>query len=141
MAIKISSKITGCSVVKERDEQLEGNTHKVHDSQGNAYYVVVNKEKDAPVEVFVNSKEQNEWHVAFGRVVSMALRWGVPVEVLAEELEGIRGPGWMPSVPSKVGEILVSGKRKGHCTSCGAKLIPTGKCSTCPSCGESKCEI
>ena len=67
---------------------------------------------------------------AIGRLISLALRCGIPVKLLAEQLRGIGGsrsagfgPDRVRSVPDAIGKVLeehyVSGKARGRANSSG----------------------
>lgn len=121
-----------------------------------AFYITVNKQDELPTEVFIQSgkagDEANADSEALGRVVSIALQYGVPAEALVKTLRGINGgmygtyQGRM--VASKADLIAVAletsgvenvlNKNKG-CPDCGAPLRFEEGCQKCESCGYSKC--
>ncbi len=120
------------------------------------FYVTVNKQDDLPTEVFIMSgkagDEANADSEALGRVVSIALQYGVPAEAIVNTLRGINGgmygtyQGRM--VASKADLIAVAleasgveniqNKNKG-CPDCGTPLRFEEGCQKCESCGYSKC--
>jgi len=120
------------------------------------FYVTVNKQDGLPVEVFITSgkagDEANADSEALGRVVSIALQYGVPAEALVRTLRGING-GMYGSyegrlVASRADLIAVALETAGvenllqrgkGCPDCGAPLRFEEGCMKCPSCGYSKC--
>ena len=144
----------------DRPVRLEGFTDTVKLTLANGekrgFYVTVNKQAGLPAEVFINSgkagDEANADSEALGRVVSIALQYGVPAEAIVKTLRGINGgmygtyQGRM--VASKADLIAVAletsgvenvlNKGKG-CPDCGAPLRFEEGCQKCESCGYSKC--
>jgi ribonucleoside-diphosphate reductase alpha chain len=120
------------------------------------FYVTVNKQDGLPVEVFITSgkagDEANADSEALGRVVSIALQYGVPAEALVKTLRGING-GMYGSyegrlVASRADLIAVALETAGAenvlnrgkaCPDCGAPLRFEEGCMKCESCGYSKC--
>jgi ribonucleoside-diphosphate reductase alpha chain len=120
------------------------------------FYVTVNKQDGLPVEVFITSgkagDEANADSEALGRVVSIALQYGVPAEALVKTLRGING-GMYGSyegrlVASRADLIAVALETAGAenvllkgqgCPDCGAPLRFEEGCRKCESCGYSKC--
>jgi ribonucleoside-diphosphate reductase alpha chain len=120
------------------------------------FYVTVNKQDGLPVEVFITSgkagDEANADSEALGRVVSIALQYGVPAEALVKTLRGING-GMYGSyegrlVASRADLIAVALETAGvenvllkgqGCPDCGAPLRFEEGCRKCESCGYSKC--
>lgn len=120
------------------------------------FYVTVNKQHGLPVEVFVTSgkagDEANADSEALGRVVSIALQYGVPAEALVKTLRGING-GMYGSyqgrlVASRADLIAVALETAGvenvllrnqACPDCAAPLRFEEGCMKCESCGYSKC--
>ncbi|MBT9151557.1 MAG: hypothetical protein DDT40_01753 [candidate division WS2 bacterium] len=80
-----------------RPDILEGKTVKVMTGCGDLYVTInTNGNENKPWEIMSHSMEsvgcskcQNE---ALTRVVSLGLKWGVPVEKVVKELEGLRCP-------------------------------------------------
>ena len=79
----------------ERPKELRGTTTKVQTGCGNLY-VTVNVNGDKPLEVFAHlgkaggcSNCQNE---ALTRVITLGLKYGIPVEEFVEELKGLHCP-------------------------------------------------
>jgi len=102
---------------RKRPESLIGRTYKIKTGYGNLYITVNEDEAGVPFEVFAtigNSggffQEQSE---AICRMVSLALRSGIHVNNVVEQLKGIRGPmpvmterGTVLSLPDAIGRIL-----------------------------------
>ncbi|HEX7000343.1 MAG TPA: hypothetical protein VF164_01475, partial [Trueperaceae bacterium] len=144
----------------ERSVRLTGFTDKVKllepNGEKRGFYVTVNKQDDFPTEVFIQSgkggDEANADSEALGRVVSIALQYGVPAEAIIKTLRGINGgmygtyQGRM--VASKADIIAVALETAGvenvlnrgkGCPECGAPLRFEEGCQKCESCGYSKC--
>ncbi len=116
----------------------------------------MNKQDDLPTEVFIMSgkagDEANADSEALGRVVSIALQYGIPAEAIVTTLRGING-GMYGSyhgrmVASKADLIAVALETAGventvnrgqACPDCGAPLHYEEGCRKCASCGYSKC--
>ncbi len=124
------------------------------------FYVTVNKQDDLPTEVFIMSgkagDEANADSEALGRVVSIALQYGVPAEAIVKTLRGINGgmygtyQGRM--VASKADLIAVALETAGveappqikaggkSCPECGGNHLRYEEgCVKCEVCGYSKC--
>ena len=120
-----------------------------------SFYITINKRFDLPVEVFIGSgksgEEANADSEALGRMVSIALQYGVPAEAIVKTLRGINGgmygtyQGRM--VASKADLIAIALEtagvenvlNQGGCPDCGAPLRFEEGCQKCESCGYSKC--
>ena len=81
---------------KDRPKTLEGSTSKIGTGCGSLYVTVAGDNGFEPMEVFAHlgkaggcSNCQNE---ALTRVISLGLRYGVPVQEYIEALRGIRCP-------------------------------------------------
>jgi ribonucleoside-diphosphate reductase alpha chain len=102
---------------RPRPEVMAGKTYRVKTGYGKLYVTINNDEKGMPFEVFATIgrsggffQEQSE---AICRLMSLALRAGVKVEEVSDELKGIRGPmptftdkGTILSLPDALGKIL-----------------------------------
>ncbi len=102
---------------RPRPEVMAGKTYRVKTGYGKLYVTINNDEKGMPFEVFATIgrsggffQEQSE---AICRLMSLALRAGVRVEEISDELKGIRGPmptftdkGTILSLPDALGKIL-----------------------------------
>ena len=121
-----------------------------------SFYITVNKQDELPTEVFINAgkagDESNADSEALGRVVSIALQYGVPAEAVVKTLRGING-GMYGSyqgrlVASKADLIAVALETAGvenvlnkgvACPDCGSPLRFEEGCQKCGNCGYSKC--
>lgn len=102
---------------KPRPEVLTGQTYKVKTGYGNLYVTINNDENNEPFEIFATIgksggffQEQSE---GICRLISLALRAGVSVDDIIQDLKGIRGPmpvltnkGTVLSLPDAIGQIL-----------------------------------
>jgi len=153
------------TAVKERPETLEGFTTKMNTGMGNLY-VTVTEYEGRPFEVFAtigkSGRSTTAKTEAIGRLVSLALRSGVKVEKIVEQLKGIGGEhpvfekdGLVLSIPDAIARILErrylqdtphSRKNKYHntlagetCPECGQTISFEEGCMTCHFCGFTKC--
>jgi len=122
-----------------------------------SFYITLNKQDDLPTEVFIQSGKGGEEIMAdseaLGRLVSIALQYGVPAGAIIKTLRGINGgmygtyQGRM--VASKADLIAVALETAGvenpleannRCPEgCGGKLVREEGCLKCYTCGYSKC--
>ncbi|HEX7039405.1 MAG TPA: LAGLIDADG family homing endonuclease [Trueperaceae bacterium] len=144
----------------ERPVRLSGFTDQVKliepSGEKRGFYVTVNKQDGLPTEVFILSgkggDEANADSEALGRVVSIALQYGVPAEAIVKTLRGINGGMYGTyhgrMVASKADIIAVALETAGvenvlnrgkACPDCGAPLRFEEGCQKCESCGYSKC--
>jgi ribonucleoside-diphosphate reductase alpha chain len=165
----------------ERPKVLKGDIFKTKTGSGTLYTSVGLDESGFPVEIFINiskhGSDVSAFSEALGRVISIALQNGIPVENIAETIIGITGDSsaWdsgklIKSIPDAVGRILKDFAEKHSrasieqglfdkdvikadiedkpveikgaviCPHCGEKsYIKTEDCSTCLSCGFSRC--
>lgn len=123
------------------------------------FYVTVNKQDGLPTEVFIVSgkagDEANADSEALGRMVSIALQYGVPAEAIVKTLRGINGgmygtyQGRMAASKADLIAIALETagvenveKTKGGkaCPECGSKHLRYEEgCIKCEVCGYSKC--
>lgn len=159
------SEATFLRAVKERPETLYGFTTKVVTGYGNLY-VTVTEFEGRPFEVFAtigkSGKSTTAKTEAIGRLVSLALRSGVDVADIVDQLKGIGGEhpifqkdGLILSIPDAIARVLekkyVKGtekKRPGKhanslmgetCPDCGETISFEEGCMTCHFCGFTKC--
>jgi len=153
------------TAVKERPETLEGFTTKMVTGMGNLY-VTVTEYEGRPFEVFAtigkSGRSTTAKTEAIGRLVSLALRSGVKVEKIVEQLKGIGGEypvfqkdGLVLSIPDAISRVLEkrflenkAHKRRGKyensllgetCPECGHTISFEEGCMTCHFCGFTKC--
>ncbi len=152
----------GKLIPRERPAITKGLTEKHKIGCGNLY-VTVNYDNEGICEVFTNvgraggCPSQSE---ATSRLVSMALRSGVDVDSIIEQLRGIRCHSTLRqkglkvlSCPDAIGRVLervveLRGMSNGtketpangsKCPECGSVMEHEGGCVVCRSCGYSKC--
>ena len=102
---------------RSRPEVMSGRTFKAKTGYGTLYVTINNDDQGVPFEVFATIgksggffQEQSE---GICRMISLALRTGVKVEEVIDNLKGIRGPmptftekGTILSLPDAIGRIL-----------------------------------
>lgn len=102
---------------RSRPDMMKGNTYRVKTGYGTLYVTVNNDEQGVPFEVFATIgksggffQEQSE---GICRLISLALRSGVKLEEVIDNIKGIRGPmpiftekGTILSLPDAIGRIL-----------------------------------
>ncbi len=144
----------------DRPTRLEGFTDAVKlmlpTGEQRGFYVTVNKQDGLPVECFITSgkagDEANADSEALGRVVSIALQYGVPAEAIVKTLRGINGSMYGTyqgrMVASRADLIAVALETAGvenvlqrgkACPDCSAPLRFEEGCMKCEACGYSKC--
>nr|DAQ19086.1 MAG TPA: ribonucleotide-diphosphate reductase subunit alpha [Caudoviricetes sp.] len=140
--------------VRTRPERVDGYTDAKKIGCGKLY-ITVNHDEYGPIEVFTNTGKaggcpaQSE---GLARMVSLALRYDVPVDAIAKQLCGIRCMSTIRkdgcavlSCPDAIGKALrefdsTSVKNTGSsCPECGQPLEQSEGCVICHSCGYSKC--
>lgn len=147
--------------VRKRPELTVGSTRKVKIGCGKLYITVNSDEDGKPIEIFTNTGKyggcpaQSE---ATSRMVSLLLRYNVPVEHIADQLRGIRCMNCVHrkdlhvlSCPDAIGNALLQrdtstpelDKKQDAsviCPDCGAVMELSEGCVVCRSCGYSKCD-
>jgi ribonucleoside-diphosphate reductase alpha chain len=148
--------------IKERPETVQGFTTKIKTGLGNLYLNVTELD-DRPFEVFAligkSGKSTAAKTEAIGRLVSLALRSGIKVEHIIEQLKGISGDhpifqkdGLVLSIPDAIAKVLENRYLKGKkplkierqlevevCPECGQPINYEEGCMTCHFCGYTKC--
>jgi ribonucleoside-diphosphate reductase alpha chain len=155
----------GIPDVRDRPETLAGYTTKIRTGMGNLY-VTVTEMNGRPFEVFAtigkSGKSTTAKTEAIGRLVSLALRSGVHVDKIVDQLKGICGEhpvfqkdGLVLSIPDAISQILEKHYLQGDqerrrrkqeysllgetCPDCGQTISFEEGCMTCHFCGFSKC--
>jgi ribonucleoside-diphosphate reductase alpha chain len=153
------------TAVKKRPETLDGFTTRIKTGMGQLY-VTVTEYDGRPFEVFAtigkSGRSTTAKTEAIGRLVSLALRSGVRVEKIVEQLKGIGGEhpvfqqdGLVLSIPDAISRVLekrylngdgaprtksVGNSLSGQkCPECGEPISYEEGCLTCHYCGFSKC--
>ena len=152
------------SAVRKRPETLNGFTTKIRTGYGQLY-VTVTEYNDRPFEVFAtigkSGRSTTAKTEAIGRLVSLALRSGVEVAQIVDQLKGIGGEhpvfqdgGLVLSIPDAIARVLErrylkdgNGKKHqaanslmgGTCPECGQTISFEEGCQTCHFCGYTKC--
>ncbi|SYZ73865.1 Ribonucleoside-diphosphate reductase [Candidatus Zixiibacteriota bacterium] len=146
---------------KDRPEILNGFTEKIKTGYGNLY-ITVNILDGQPFEVFAQIGKSGYSTMAdteaICRLISLAFRSGVSVDMVIEQLKGIGGAspvfgngGLISSIPDAIAQVLhkhFGNGKKMHkefdiaeefCPDCAARIEHEGGCLVCRSCGYSKC--
>jgi len=146
--------------VQERPDTLTGITEKIRTGYGNLY-VTINYHEGYPFEVFAQIGKSGFSTMAdteaVCRLISLALRSGLNVDDIIEQLLGIGGAspvyqngGVVMSIPDAIAKVLKkhfgNGKKRVNaqasydvCPDCGGRVQHDSGCVVCPSCGFSKC--
>jgi ribonucleoside-diphosphate reductase alpha chain len=151
--------------VKERPETLNGFTTKIKTGYGHLY-VTVTEYEGQPFEVFAtigkSGRSTTAKTEAIGRLVSLALRSGVTVDKIVNQLKGIGGEypifqngGLVLSIPDAIARVLErrylseENAKKNHkteyslmgerCPECGQTVSFEEGCMMCHFCGFNKC--
>jgi len=152
------------TAVRERPDTLEGFTTRIKTGMGNLYLTITEFEGQ-PFEVFAtigkSGRSTTAKTEAIGRLVSLALRSGVDVEEIIDQLKGIGGEhpvfqdgGLVLSIPDAIARVLEKrylkdGYRKANgyantlkgevCPDCGQTISFEEGCMKCHFCGYTKC--
>ncbi|MFH1372276.1 MAG: vitamin B12-dependent ribonucleotide reductase [bacterium] len=147
--------------IKRRPDRLNGFTEKVRTGYGNLY-VTVNSQGGQPFEVFAQIGKSGYTTMAdteaICRLISLALRAGVPVTDIIRQLRGIGGSSQVFSggarvfsIPDAIVQVLhrhfgLPGEEESPavnageiCPECSGAMIFDSGCFTCPACGYSNC--
>jgi ribonucleoside-diphosphate reductase alpha chain len=147
----------------KRPETLEGFTTRIKTGLGRLY-VTVTEFNGLPFEVFAtigkSGRSTTAKTEAIGRLVSLALRNGIGVDEIVEQLKGIGGEhpifqngGLVLSIPDAIGHVLegrylTNKDNKGGqgntlmgaaCPECGQTISFEEGCQKCHFCGFTKC--
>jgi ribonucleoside-diphosphate reductase alpha chain len=150
----------------KRPQYLQGFTEVIKTGYGNLY-VTVNTYEGRPFEVFVQIGKSGYTTMAdaeaIGRLASLALRSGINVKDVVEQLEGIGGASpvfsegkLVMSIPDAIAAVLrkhfiADNKEKTkakeididveRCPDCGSRSLAFEQgCVVCKNCGFSKCD-
>ncbi|MCJ2166186.1 MULTISPECIES: vitamin B12-dependent ribonucleotide reductase [unclassified Pseudodesulfovibrio] len=150
------------SIVKSRPDVIYGFTQKISTGLG-MLFLTVNEMDGKPFEVFATIGKSGGSITAkaeaIGRLVSLALRSGVEVREIVQQLKGIGGenPKFMKkhlvkSIPDAIAHVFesrymsgdhvdaqVASLNKELCPDCGEPLVFEEGCHICKSCAYTKC--
>ena len=148
-----------------RTDHLQGYTYRIKTGYGNLY-VTINELVGKPFEVFCQIGRSGASELAkaeaVGKLVSLALRSGIQLEYIIEQIDDIMGSqpivtkqGYIKSIPDAMAKILreymdkkqnksvklkISPKiGKQICPECGNDLVPDSRCPYCSVCGWKSC--
>lgn len=131
---------------------LSAKRYRLKDINENTMYIIVCfDENENPMEVFakfpfdnrVDLKDKSTMWTTTCRLVSLALRYQIPMDEIIKQLD--RSSGHMLDLPAQLGKLLKSfmaGTQHGFasiCPECSGKLIFEEGCEVCHDCGYSKC--
>ncbi|MGD9950707.1 MAG: adenosylcobalamin-dependent ribonucleoside-diphosphate reductase [Desulfobulbus sp.] len=120
-------------------------------NQETIYLIVCFDEDEKPMEVFakfpfdnrVDLKDKSTMWTTTCRLVSLALRYQIPMDEIIKQLD--RSSGHMLDLPAQLGKLLKSfmaATQHGFasvCPECQGKLVFEEGCEVCRDCGYSKC--
>jgi len=156
---------------KDERPQVRGTTVRQETPHGKAFLTYnVRSDNGQPYETFINigkgGRDITAIAEGFGRLLSLAHKWNIPLEEIIEQLEGISGEtqsGFgdkrIRSLPDAIAKgleeaenvLTQNGTTKSHkerrrnnlsgnlCPDCGTPLISEAGCQKCDKCGHSKC--
>ena len=143
---------TSGNVKRNLPDILDAKRYKLKDQdQKSVYIIVCFDENEKPMEVFAkfpfdnrfDLKEKSTMWTTTCRLVSLALRFNVPMDEIIKQLD--RSSGHMLDLPAQLSKLFKSfmaGTQQGFasiCPECAGKLVFEEGCETCRSCGYSKC--
>ncbi len=131
---------------------LSAKRYRLKDANGNTIYIIVCFDNNEhPMEVFakfpfdnrVDLKDKSTMWTTTCRLVSLALRYQIPMDEVITQLD--RSSGHMLDLPAQLGKLLkffMAGTQHGFasaCPECDGSLVFEEGCETCHLCGYSKC--
>lgn len=141
-------------IVRKKDlpDVLSAKRYRLKDANQNTIYIIVCFDDDEnPMEVFakfpfdnrVDLKDKSTMWTTTCRLVSLALRYQIPMDEVIKQLD--RSSGHMLDLPAQLGKLLKSfmaGTHRGFsstCPECSGNLVFEEGCEVCYDCGYSKC--
>jgi len=133
-------------------DTLDAKRYRLKDQdQKSVYIIVCFDEKEQPMEVFakfpfdnrIDLKDKSTMWTTTCRLVSLALRFRVPMDEIIKQLD--RSSGHMHDLPAQLSKLFKSfmaGTQHGFastCPECSGALVFEEGCETCHDCGYSKC--
>ncbi|MCL1939172.1 MAG: vitamin B12-dependent ribonucleotide reductase [Desulfovibrionaceae bacterium] len=151
-------------IVRDRPDLVYGFTQKVRTGHG-IMYVTINEVDGKPFEAFVtigkSGRSTTAKAEAVGRLVSLALRSGIEVKKIVQQIKGIGGEtqvfqpgkqGQVQSIPDGIAWVLENRYLKSkksvydenglgaqRCSECDEVLVFQEGCLICPACAYTKC--
>ncbi|PID71513.1 MAG: ribonucleoside-diphosphate reductase, adenosylcobalamin-dependent [Desulfobulbus propionicus] len=131
---------------------LSAKRYRLKDANENTMYIIVCfDESENPMEVFakfpfdnrVDLKDKSTMWTTTCRLVSLALRYQIPMGEIIKQLD--RSSGHMLDLPAQLGKLLKSFMAATHhgfasvCPECSGKVVYEEGCEVCHDCGYSKC--
>jgi ribonucleoside-diphosphate reductase alpha chain len=147
--------VVGCQGLvqkKSLPDVLSAKRYRLKDANQNTIYLIVCfDDNENPMEVFakfpfdnrVDLKDKSTMWTTTCRLVSLALRYQIPMDEIIKQLD--RSSGHMLDLPAQLGKLLKSfmaGTQHGFastCPECAGKLVFEEGCEVCHECGYSKC--
>ncbi len=133
-------------------DTLDAKRYRLKDQdQKSVYIIVCFDEHEHPMEVFakfpfdnrIDLKDKSTMWTTTCRLVSLALRFSVPMDEIIKQLD--RSSGHMADLPAQLSKLFKSfmaGTQHGFastCPECSGPLVFEEGCETCHDCGYSKC--
>lgn len=140
------------SIKQNLPDVLNAKRYRLKDQdQKSVYIIVCFNEYEKPMEVFakfpfdnrIDLKDKSTMWTTTCRLVSLALRFDVPMDEIIKQLD--RSSGHMLDLPAQLSKLFKSfmaGTQYGFastCPECAGNLVFEEGCETCKSCGYSKC--
>ncbi len=133
-------------------DTLDAKRYRVKDQEQKSVYIIVCfDEHEHPMEVFakfpfdnrIDLKDKSTMWTTTCRLVSLALRFSVPMDEIIKQLD--RSSGHMQDLPAQLSKLFKSfmaGTQHGFassCPECPGRLVFEEGCEICHDCGYSKC--
>ena len=137
---------------RQLPDTLDAKRYRLKDQDQKSVYIIVCFDEDEqPMEVFakfpfdnrIDLKDKSTMWTTTCRLVSLALRFHVPMDEIIKQLD--RSSGHMLDLPAQLSKLFKSfmaGTQHGFasvCPECAGNLVFEEGCETCHQCGYSKC--